>query len=152
MDLAQLRILVVGAGIAGLALGRALHGHGCSVDIVERKARASDAGSGIYLPRNALAALRRLDLDAAVAARGTRIETQRFFDGRGRLLSEVRLDPVWGRTRQCIGILRADLHAALREVGDAVPVRIGVAVVALTDAEQAATVRLSDASEKETTS
>ena len=149
MNVGSLRILVVGAGIAGLALARALQRSGCTADIVDRGAGAGDAGAGMYLPGNALAALRRLDLDAAVARRGVRIATQRFCDARGRLLREVALEPVWSGCGPCVAVLRADLHAALGQAGDAPSVRPGVALAALAQGAASATARFSDGAEGE---
>ena len=102
MNLEQLRILIVGAGIAGLALGRALLQRGCCPDIIERNTDWSDAGTGMYLPGNALRALRTLELDVEVEKRGARIETQRFCDDRGRLLSEVNLAPCGARSDRAL--------------------------------------------------
>jgi 2-polyprenyl-6-methoxyphenol hydroxylase-like FAD-dependent oxidoreductase len=60
---AAARILVVGAGIAGLAAARTLTRAGFSVDAVERQPAWDKAGTGIYLPGNAARALRALGLD-----------------------------------------------------------------------------------------
>jgi 2-polyprenyl-6-methoxyphenol hydroxylase-like FAD-dependent oxidoreductase len=146
MNLGQLRVLVVGGGVAGLALGRALQRRGCFPDIIERNAGWSDAGTGMYLPGNALRALRALELDAEVEKRGARIETQRFCDHRGRLLREVNLGSVWTETGPCVAIHRADLHVALRETKDAPPVRMGITLVSLTQTVESAIVHLSDGS------
>jgi 2-polyprenyl-6-methoxyphenol hydroxylase-like FAD-dependent oxidoreductase len=126
-----LRILIVGAGVAGLALGRALRPHGCFADIIERNAGWNDAGTGMYLPGNALRALRALKLDAEVEKRAARIGTQRFCDYRGRLLSEIDLGSVWGETGPCVAVHRGHLHAALRESRDVLPVRMGAELVSL---------------------
>jgi FAD-dependent urate hydroxylase len=131
LDLKRLRILIVGAGIAGLALGRALRQHGFLADIIERKAGWDDAGTGMYLPGNAIRALSALNLDAEIVKRAARIQTQRFCDRRGRLLSDVNLDSVWSEVGPCVAVHRADLHFVLREYGDVVPIRMGVALVAL---------------------
>lgn len=144
MDMKKLRILIVGAGVAGLALGRALRQHGCFADIIERNAGWSDAGTGMYLPGNALRALRTLKLDAEVEKRAAWIETQRFCDHRGRLLSEINLGSVWSETGPCVAVHRADLHAALREPEDALPIRMGVALVSIDQDVESAGVHLSD--------
>jgi FAD-dependent urate hydroxylase len=144
LDLENCRILVVGAGIAGLALARALRQRGCSADIIERNTGWSDAGTGMYLPGNALRALRALKLDAEVEKRAARIGTQRFCDYRGRLLSEINLGSVWSEVGPCVAVRRADLHAALRESEDTLPIRMGVTLVSLDQSAESVLADLSD--------
>ncbi|MBA2553957.1 MAG: FAD-dependent monooxygenase [Geodermatophilaceae bacterium] len=62
----DVRILVVGAGIAGLAAARALRGWGAAVEIVERAAGPTSEGAGVYLPGNAVRALHALGLGTQV--------------------------------------------------------------------------------------
>ena len=54
-----LRILVVGAGIAGLAAARGLRVAGFRPHVVEELPATMSPGAGIYLPGNATRALRR---------------------------------------------------------------------------------------------
>jgi FAD-dependent urate hydroxylase len=143
-----LRILIVGAGIAGLALGRALRQRGCFADIIERDAGWDHAGAGMYLPGNASRALRALQLDADVQKRAARIDTQRFCDHRGRLLSEINLESVWTTTGSCVAVHRADLHSALRGSEDVLPIRMGVALVSLDLFADSVVVHLSDGSQE----
>ncbi|MPZ44885.1 MAG: FAD-binding monooxygenase [Betaproteobacteria bacterium] len=144
LNLEKLRILIVGAGVAGLALGRALRRCGCFPDIIERKTDWGDVGTGMYLPGNALRALRSLELDIDVAKQGAQIETQRFCDHRGKLLSEINLGSVWNETGPCIAAHRADLHHTLRNGKDAPPIRMGVTLVSLDQAANSTEAHLSD--------
>jgi 2-polyprenyl-6-methoxyphenol hydroxylase-like FAD-dependent oxidoreductase len=48
------RVLVIGGGIAGLATAPALLRHGIECDVIERAAAWSSAGTGMYLPANAV--------------------------------------------------------------------------------------------------
>ena len=146
MNLEQLRVLIVGAGVAGLALGRALQGRGCWPDIIERNTVWNDAGTGMYLPGNTLRALCALELDVEVQKRGVQIETQRFCDHRGQVLCEVDMDSMWGKVGPCVAIHRSNLHAALRETKDAPPVSMGVTLVSLTQTANSAIAHLSDGS------
>ena len=120
----QLRVLVVGAGLAGLALARALRQAGCDPEVIDRAAAWED-GTGIYLPANGARALRALGLEQAVADRGVEIGRQRLLDRRGRVLVDVDLPGFWGRVGPCLALHRADLHAVLRE---GVPVGLGTGV------------------------
>lgn len=56
-------VVVVGAGIAGLALTRELHRKGISCVALERRPAIVDAELAINLPWNAVAALRSLGQD-----------------------------------------------------------------------------------------
>jgi FAD-dependent urate hydroxylase len=122
------RILVVGAGLAGLALARALRRAGFDPEVIERAERWDGAGTGMYLPANGVRALRALGLEAAVAARAAPIPRQRLLDHRGRLLADIDLRALWGDVGPCLALPRADLHRLLR---DGVPVRMGRTVTSL---------------------
>src|SRR5690606_9323469 len=58
----DMRILIVGAGIAGLAMHRALSQRGFTATIVERSNFAGIGGAGLFLPGNAVRALGDLGL------------------------------------------------------------------------------------------
>jgi 2-polyprenyl-6-methoxyphenol hydroxylase-like FAD-dependent oxidoreductase len=122
------RILVVGAGLAGLALARALRQAGFAPEVIERADGWDGTGTGMYLPANGVRALRALGLEAAVAARAAPIPRQRLLDHRGRLLADIDLRELWGEVGPCLALPRADLHRVLR---DGVPVRMGRSVASL---------------------
>jgi FAD-dependent urate hydroxylase len=138
------RVLVVGAGIAGLAAARVMRNRGATVTVVERSPAAIADGFGIYLPGNATRALRQLGLDRAVASRAVRIERQEVADHRGRLLFDVDLAEVWGEVGPCLALPRADLHQALLAGADGVEIRWGCAPREIAPAAHRARVVLSD--------
>ncbi|MFI8528034.1 FAD-dependent monooxygenase [Promicromonospora sukumoe] len=123
------RVLVVGAGIAGLAVVRALRGWGARIEVVEREAAPHGVGAGIFLPGNAVRALRALALEDTVAERAVRIERQRIADHRGRVLYELDTSSLWPDDVPTLATSRATVHAALLDdLGDAV-VRWGTSPV-----------------------
>jgi 2-polyprenyl-6-methoxyphenol hydroxylase-like FAD-dependent oxidoreductase len=128
------RILIVGAGIAGLALARALRLEGLAPEIVERAGSWPTAGAGLYIPGNGARALRMLGLADEVLNRGVRIHRQRFLDRKGRRLAEIELPQVWGPIGPCLGIARRELHRILLD-GAAVPIRLGTTVTAVNQEE-----------------
>jgi 2-polyprenyl-6-methoxyphenol hydroxylase-like FAD-dependent oxidoreductase len=124
-------VLIVGAGIAGLALARALHQRGIAAEVVERTTQRYPRGAGLFLPANAVRALNELGIGSALAARANPIGRQRLLDHRGRLLADLDVDRFWDGVGDCVAIGRAGLHEALREATAEVPVRLGTSVTDL---------------------
>jgi FAD-dependent urate hydroxylase len=142
----DLRILVVGAGIGGLGVARALAQRGIAVDVVEREQAWAHTGAGVYLPGNALRALRALGLESAVMERAAPITYQSICDHRGRLLAQIELAPLWGEVGACVAMHRADLHDILTSWGHGVPVRMGRPVQQLHQHGDIVTVGFTDGS------
>jgi len=142
------RALIVGAGVAGLALAQALHRRGVTAEVVERAAEWPTAGAGLYLPGNAVRALGELGVGPAVAARANPIERQRLLDHHGRRLAEIDVGRFWEGVGGCVAIARAALHDVLREAIVDVPVRLGTEVTALKE-NQAPQVTFADGSGRE---
>jgi len=143
---AGLRILVVGAGITGLGATRALRQRGFAADVIERATAWGHIGAGIYLPGNAVRALRALGLESAVAERASPIPHQRLCDHRGRVLADIDTAALWGDVGPCLALHRADLHAVLATHGESVPVRMGVSLQGLSQQEKTVTAEFSDGS------
>lgn len=139
-----LTVLVVGAGVAGLAAAGAMDRHGLSVDIVERRTQ-HPAGAGLFLPGNAVRALTELGVGSALSTEGVPIHTQRLQDDQGRTLAEIDIDRLWQGVGQPVGIAHERLRAALVE-NLRVPVRAGVTVHALSESESGVNVEFSDGS------
>jgi 2-polyprenyl-6-methoxyphenol hydroxylase-like FAD-dependent oxidoreductase len=108
-----LRVLVVGAGIAGLATARALRLAGYRPEVAEQLPATVVPGAGIYLPGNAARALRDLGLDGPVRPLGAVVETQRFLDEHGGELCEVNLGKLWAGVGECRALPRGDLQRVL---------------------------------------
>ena len=138
------RVLIVGGGIAGLALAPMLARSGVEVEVAERERAWRPAGTGMYLPGNAARALRALGLEAQVTSRAVEIARQRFYDHHGRLLCEVDVAELWAAVGPCLALHRPELHALLREAAGEVPIRIGLAVKRLAQRDGAVSVDFSD--------
>ena len=143
------RILVVGAGVAGLGLARALARAGLEPEVIERRPAAPRAGTGVFLPGGAARALRELGLEAQAASRAVPIPRQRFCDHRGRLLCEVDVAALWAGAGPCLGMRWADLHDVLLEGAAGTPIRTGLSVSGLTEHDGIVRVELGDGSSGE---
>jgi 2-polyprenyl-6-methoxyphenol hydroxylase-like FAD-dependent oxidoreductase len=111
-----LKVIVSGAGIAGLALAYWLDKLGASTLIIERSAHFQPLGHYISLKGNGVEVVRRMGILDACQARAAAIEETRMYTQRGRLL---RSEPTAEMNRMLGGYLllrRADLQAALYEL------------------------------------
>ena len=139
-------ILIVGGGIAGLTLGRALRGQGFTVELVERSTVWRAEGGGIAVQANGMRVLRALGLDTAVERAGAPVRRWDFCDQSGEILSEGDLEALWGDVGPCIGIERTRLQQALVAGIEGVPCRLGTWVRSLTQHDDCVSVAFSDGS------
>ncbi|WP_144578893.1 FAD-dependent monooxygenase [Agrobacterium sp. DE0009] len=108
-------IIVVGAGIAGLALTRQLVSRNFDVVTLERRNEIVDAGLAINLPGNAIAALNELGLQEQVAAAGTPVLKRQYRTDTDRLLFEIDEERFWGRENLPRCLRRSELATILLE-------------------------------------
>jgi 2-polyprenyl-6-methoxyphenol hydroxylase-like FAD-dependent oxidoreductase len=104
------RVLIIGAGIGGLALQRALRERGVACEVLERAGSLDAAGAGIALARNAMLAAEAIGVGDAIRERGAAARTSAILDARGRALAAVPTEPLAG----AVALHRADLQQALR--------------------------------------
>ncbi|WP_370073384.1 FAD-dependent oxidoreductase [Sinorhizobium fredii] len=78
-----MRVLIAGAGIAGLSAARALEAKGIECEVVERREQPPTEGAGIFLLGNAARALGDLRLLDEVRSVAYPIATQRILSSSG---------------------------------------------------------------------
>ncbi|HAF11627.1 MAG TPA: FAD-binding monooxygenase [Chloroflexi bacterium] len=139
-------ILIVGGGLAGLALAHGLQQQGFTPELVERNASWETVGAGIFLHANAMRVLRSLGLDAEVERAGTVIRRWAFYGQSGERLSETDLAEVWDGLGPCVGIARPALHKVLLAAAGTTRARLGMAVTSLVQADEQVRVGFSDGS------
>ena len=138
-----MRVLVVGAGIAGLSLATALTNCSIDCDLVERDREWTTVGAGVTLSPNGMRALRTLGLADAVEAAGQPIELVRTLTERGELRSEFPGE-VWEGVGRTVAIHRAALQEVLRTGARDVSVRLGTTVTRLAPSDDAVEASFSD--------
>lgn len=141
------RILLVGAGPAGLALAIALRRQGRAPELIERAPTWSTAGTGLYLVGNGTRALRSLGVADAAMRAGHVIRSQAFCDHQGAILAMVDVAAYWARCGPCLALRRAELLRLLAEQLGDLPVRWNTSVAALHEVDGHVAVRFDDGSE-----
>jgi 2-polyprenyl-6-methoxyphenol hydroxylase-like FAD-dependent oxidoreductase len=103
------RVLVVGAGIGGLAAATAFGQCGVEVDVVEIRPEGSVRGVGLSLTANALRALDKIKLLEECVSAGYQYDRRRYFDQDGSLIVECSSRFGGDGVPSCTGIRRAEL-------------------------------------------
>ncbi|WP_400191801.1 FAD-dependent monooxygenase [Hymenobacter sp. B81] len=84
-----MHFLIIGGGIGGLTTALALRQQGHHAQVFEAAAELREIGAGVVLGANAMRALDRLGIHAAVRAAGQPITSIGLLDQRGGVLNEV---------------------------------------------------------------
>jgi len=74
MELNGHKIIIVGAGIGGLAAALCLHARGADVTVLEQAETITEVGAGLQITPNGVAVLRALNLENALAATSVRAQ------------------------------------------------------------------------------
>lgn len=107
-------VLVVGAGIAGFGLARALALRGVPHTVVERLATPPAAGLGLNLPANAVRALDALGVAEDVVRAGVPVRRREYRNQSGRVLFAVDEAQFWGDVGPSVCVRRTRLLDILR--------------------------------------
>lgn len=143
-----MKVLISGAGIAGLASAHRLGTLGHEVVVLERAAGPRTTGYMIDFFGPGYDAAERMGVLPRLEEAGYRVEEAAYVDRRGRRVAGLRFDrlarAVDGRL---LSIMRPDLERALREdLPTGVTLRFGAGVVGVEDSGAGVTARLSDGS------
>lgn len=143
----RLKVIVSGAGIAGLSLAYWLDRIGATTLVVERAPRFQALGHYITLKGNGVEMVRRMGIYQACEARSAPIEETRFYTMRGKLLRSERMAALNKILGGYILFRRADLQAALYElVRDGADMRFGTQITEARLSKNGVEVVLSDGS------
>lgn len=120
------KVVIVGAGIGGLAVAAGLKRSGFDVEIFERASEIRSVGSGLSLMANALTAL--ADIGIKPDFKDARIfETLKFLTSEGRPIRDIQFGVLTRRIGQPnLAIHRATLQQALLEQVVGCKIELGV--------------------------
>ncbi|TIT22007.1 MAG: monooxygenase [Mesorhizobium sp.] len=110
-----MRAVIIGAGIAGLAVAKGLRLLGWETEIYEQASELKPLGAGLSLSANALRALRVLGLYETVVAEAQPIHRLDLLDDEGQVLQSTdfqRFSQRYGHLSMAV-LHRGDLHRAL---------------------------------------
>jgi len=139
------RALIVGGGIAGLALGYWLEKIGIEPIIIERAPHFEALGHYIALKGNGVNVIRNMNLEAACREREVRFEQALFMTASGKPLRKGSRSDFNSNLDGYILFQRADLQAILFEAArEKVEIRYDTTIVKLFDEGQQVNVELSN--------
>ncbi|MGF1482234.1 MAG: FAD-dependent urate hydroxylase HpxO [Cyanophyceae cyanobacterium] len=143
----ELKAVIIGAGMAGLAAGIALRQSGYSVEVYEKTRKLRPAGAGISLWSNGIKVLNKLGLGKEVAAIGGQMNRMAYRTHTGELLNDVNLLPLVEQVGQRpYPVSRTDLqHIMLSAFGEG-DVRLGMRCVEVKQDQDSATAIFEDGS------
>jgi 2-polyprenyl-6-methoxyphenol hydroxylase-like FAD-dependent oxidoreductase len=132
MGAGGVRVVVVGAGIAGLATAIALHRRDVEVEVLERAHALTEVGAALSLWPNALAALAELGLEDDALAAGSPEVSGTLRSPSGAVIMRANE----GQLRRALGgptiaIHRADLQRLMLEAAAGIPIRLGSGCVSV---------------------
>ncbi len=141
----QNRVLIIGAGPAGLSLAVALDRARIPCSVFERAPELHEVGAGLGIQTNAMRSLIQIGVGDALLARGTSVDQQIYTDS-GQLLGHLPYDRL-ARERGAPGVTivrRTDLQRALLQAFGTERIRLGTECVAVEEDESSATAVFAD--------
>lgn len=141
-----MRVIICGAGIAGLALARGLCDHDVEVVVVERSARPRQQGYMVDFFGPGVDAAARLDVLDELRDRTHSIDRISWYDGSGRRTASMRYDRIAEAAEgKLLSLMRPDIEQVLRRsVEGRVEIRWGTAVEDVRTATDHVRAELSD--------
>lgn len=141
-----MRVLIVGAGVAGRTLAALLHRQGERPVVIDRHGAGGDLGYAVALWPHGSRIFHGLGVHDAFVAKSEPMLRYEARDGHGSLLSSSTMPTSISRYGHLGIIPRSDLIGSLEPALDGLEVRDGVSIERLTQVDDRVDVRLSDES------
>lgn len=128
----NLKVVIIGAGMGGLATGIALRQAGYDVEIYDKVSELRPAGAGISLWSNGVKVLNRLGLGKEIASIGGQMDRVAYYSNTGEKLTDFSLQPLVDQVGQRpYPVARTDLQGMLLSVFGAENVQLNSKCVAV---------------------
>lgn len=142
----EMRVLIVGGGIAGLTLAGLLQQRGFRPTVLEKAHDYADAGYALGLFPAGSRILKGLGLYRRFVEAGTEMQGFEICNAEGRLLHSYSMQGIAEQFGPTVCLSRAALLGVLREAVPPESLRLGVTVDEITETEEGARVTFSDRS------
>ncbi|MGV2831938.1 FAD-dependent urate hydroxylase HpxO [Myxosarcina sp. GI1(2024)] len=141
----DLKAVIIGAGMAGLATGIALRQAGYEVEIYEKTSKLRPAGAGISLWSNGIKVLNKLGLGRQVAAIGGEMNRMEYLSHRGEVLNPIDLMPLVEQVGQRpYPVSRTDLQQMMLTAFGEADLKMGMRCVEVKQDQDSATAIFED--------
>jgi 2-polyprenyl-6-methoxyphenol hydroxylase-like FAD-dependent oxidoreductase len=139
-----MRILIVGAGIAGLATAKFLEILGIECEIIDQNNGPVAGGGGILLLGNATRVLGEMGLLEQTESVAVTIRAQRILNASGVVLSDYSIDSLWKDCGPCFSLPKHKLVSTIRDSLQQVKVSYRKTIVAVNSTLDRKIVHFSD--------
>jgi len=140
-------VVIIGGGIAGLSIARALEKNQLQTTLYESAPELKPVGAGIALAFNAMQACRSLGIYEEVSSKGLAIQKTLITSYNGKIISEFdnsKFLPVFGDVSQAIH--RWDLQEALKNSLNTTEILLGKKVTGFIQTKKDVEIKFSDGS------
>ena len=144
----DMKILIVGGGVAGLTLCGLLEQRGFRPTLIERASEFSDVGYVIVVWPSGSRILKGLGLYESLQQRGCAFTKYNISNSKGKIINNYCIDPVVEKYGSIISIYRPDLIEILSSAVSEDSIKMNTTVVSLKDDKDGITVVLSDGTEQ----
>ncbi len=145
---AEMRVLIVGGGVAGLALGGLLQQRGFKPTVVEKAPEYGEVGYVIVLWPSGSRVFKALGLYRKLLDIGLQFSSYNVADERGRVLHKYSVKEVVEKYGPMLNTYRPDLINVLREAVDPANIKMGTTIDNLVQTNDEVYVTLSDGTQE----